>query len=143
MILNALEDMSLPVYGDGLNIRDWLHVDDHCEAIIDLVVHEGKVGEVYNIGGHNERTNLEIVRTILGELGKPESLIQFVPDRLGHDRRYAIDATKIRTQLNWQPRYTFDTGIRPTVAWYLESSEWCDHVRDDSYRDYYTQQYGK
>ena len=119
MISNALEDKKLPIYGDGKNIRDWLHVYDHCQAI-DLVLHEGKLGEVYNIGGHNERQNIQIVKLILEALGKDESLIEFVADRLGHDRRYAIDADKIRNELAWQPKYTFETGIKQTIRWYLD-----------------------
>jgi dTDP-glucose 4,6-dehydratase len=123
MIINALQDMALPVYGDGLQIRDWLHVYDHCSAI-DLVLHKGVNGEVYNIGGNNERTNIEIVKSILEILGKPESLITYVDDRLGHDRRYGIDATKIHTQLGWCPVHNFDTGIVQTVEWYLENRAW-------------------
>ncbi len=127
MILQALADQPLPVYGDGLNVRDWLHVSDHARAVA-LVLHRGQPGEVYNIGGHNERTNLEIVRTILQELGKPESLIEFVTDRLGHDRRYAIDPAKIERELGWKPAYTFDTGIHETIHWYLNHREWCRAV---------------
>ncbi|MBR2557187.1 MAG: dTDP-glucose 4,6-dehydratase, partial [Methanobrevibacter sp.] len=123
MISNALEDKSLPVYGDGKNIRDWLHVYDHCTAI-DLVLHEGKLGEVYNIGGNNEKENIYIVKLILEELGKDESLIEFVTDRLGHDRRYAIDSTKIQIDLGWKPKYTFEIGIKETIDWYLNNSEW-------------------
>ena len=125
MICNALQDKPLPVYGDGQNVRDWLHVEDHCRAI-DLVLHHGKSGEVYNIGGNNERTNLQIVKTILAELGKPESLITFVEDRPGHDRRYAIDATKIREELGWRPQYDFETGIKETIRWYRNNREWWD-----------------
>lgn len=123
----ALRDEKIPVYGDGLNIRDWLHVEDHCSAI-DLVLHEGKAGEVYNIGGNNERTNLQIVNTILKELGKSQELISFVTDRLGHDRRYAIDATKIRKELGWQPKYVFETGIKQTVQWYLSNESWLEQL---------------
>lgn len=123
MIANALNDKPLPIYGDGLNVRDWLHVEDHCRAI-DLVMHKGRDGEVYNVGGNNERTNNEIVRLILKELGKPEALITYVEDRLGHDRRYAIDATKITHELGWQPKYNFDRGIKQTIAWYLENKSW-------------------
>jgi dTDP-glucose 4,6-dehydratase len=123
MITRALADRKLPVYGDGLNIRDWLHVEDHCGAI-DLVLHEGKPGEVYNIGGNNERTNLEIVHTILNSLNKPASLIEFVKDRLGHDRRYGIDATKIIRDLGWKPTYTFNEGIVKTIDWYLQNQGW-------------------
>ncbi|MDP4092276.1 MAG: dTDP-glucose 4,6-dehydratase [Bacillota bacterium] len=119
MITNALQDKELPVYGDGMNIRDWLYVEDHCRAI-DLVLHEGRPGEVYNIGGNNEKTNLEIVKLILKELGKPDTLIKFVKDRLGHDRRYAVDSTKIRNELNWQPEMKFETGIIKTINWHME-----------------------
>lgn len=140
MILNALENKPLPVYGDGLQVRDWLHVWDHC-AGIDLVIHSGRPGEVYNIGGNNERTNIEVVRTILRLLDKPESLIRHVTDRPGHDRRYAINATKIRTELGWKPEYTFETGIKETVQWYLENRDWWTAVRNGSYMDYYETQY--
>ncbi|MCF8565017.1 dTDP-glucose 4,6-dehydratase [Alicyclobacillus tolerans] len=141
MVINALHDKPLPVYGDGQNIRDWLHVEDHCQAI-DLVLHNGRPGEVYNVGGHNERTNLQIVQSILSELGKPESLIQFVEDRLGHDRRYAIDATKIRNELGWTPRYTFEDGLRETIRWYVDHRDWWENVQSGEYRKYYEQQYG-
>ncbi|UOF91468.1 dTDP-glucose 4,6-dehydratase [Fodinisporobacter ferrooxydans] len=141
MIIHALSDKPLPVYGDGLNIRDWLHVQDHCAAI-DLVMHQGRVGEVYNVGGNHERTNLEIVKTILRELGKPESLIQFVKDRPGHDRRYGIDATKLRTELGWQPKYTFDTGIKETIQWYLQNKDWWQRILSGDYQVYYQKQYG-
>lgn len=141
MVINALHDKPLPVYGDGQNIRDWLHVEDHCQAI-DLVLHNGRPGEAYNVGGHNERTNLQIVRSILSELGKPESLIQFVEDRLGHDRRYAIDATKIRNELGWTPRYTFEEGLRETIQWYVDHQDWWENVQSGEYLKYYEQQYG-
>jgi dTDP-glucose 4,6-dehydratase len=127
MIIYALQDMALPVYGDGLQIRDWLHVHDHCSAI-DLVMHKGVNGEVYNIGGNNERTNIEIVKSVLKILNKPESLISYVDDRLGHDRRYGIDATKIHTQLGWSPVHNFDTGIVQTVEWYLENRAWWEDI---------------
>lgn len=140
MIQNALDDKTLPVYGDGLNVRDWLYVEDHCSAI-DLVIRKGISGEVYNIGGNNERTNIHVVKTILEELGKPESLIQFVQDRLGHDRRYAIDATKIRTELGWSPKYDYETGIRKTIRWYLDNQDWMNQVRTGAYRQYYDAQY--
>lgn len=133
MILNAIEDKPLPLYGDGLNVRDWLHVEDHCAAI-DLVCREGRSGEVYNIGGNNEHTNLEIVRTILLELGKPDSLIRYVEDRPGHDRRYAIDASKLTKELGWEPKYRFESGIRDTIRWYLDNREWWNRIRSGAYR---------
>lgn len=141
MISNALEDKELPVYGDGKNIRDWLHVHDHCSAI-DLVLHKGRIGEVYNIGGHNEKQNIEIVKLILKELGKSESLIKFVTDRLGHDRRYAIDSTKISEELGWKPKYTFETGIVETIQWYLDNQEWTNKIRSGEYQEYYEKMYG-
>lgn len=136
MITRALADESLPVYGDGANIRDWLYVKDHCAAI-DLVMRNGRAGEVYNVGGHNERTNLEVVRTILRELHKPESLIRFVKDRPGHDRRYAIDPTKIHRELGWQPQTPFDEGIRTTIRWYLENENWWKRILTGEYRSDY------
>ncbi|WP_163859868.1 dTDP-glucose 4,6-dehydratase [Paenibacillus elgii] len=141
MIANALEDKSLPVYGDGLNIRDWLYVEDHCSAI-DLVLHHGVNGEVYNIGGNNERTNLQIIKSILSQLGKPESLVSFVKDRLGHDRRYGIDATKISKELNWTPKHNFDTGIKETINWYLDNQDWWKRILSGEYQNYYKKQYG-
>lgn len=141
MIQNALEDKPLPVYGDGLNVRDWLYVEDHCSAI-DLVVRKGASGEVYNIGGNNERTNIHVVKTILQELGKPEALIQYVQDRPGHDRRYAIDATKIRTALGWSPEHDYESGIRATIRWYLDNQDWMNHIRTGAYQRYYDSQYG-
>ena len=132
MIRNALSDRPLPVYGDGLNVRDWLYVEDHCSAI-DLVVHEGRSGQVYNIGGRNERTNLQVVRTILRELNKPESLITYVEDRLGHDRRYAIDASKIRNELGWNPKHDYESGIRETIRWYLGHEEWLKRIETGVY----------
>lgn len=140
MVINALNDKRLPVYGDGLNVRDWLHVEDHCSAI-DLVVHQGEAGEVYNVGGNNERLNIEIVKRILMELGKSESLIQYVKDRPGHDRRYAIDATKIRTELGWKPKYTFETGILETIQWYIDNRNWWESIINGEYRNYYARQY--
>jgi dTDP-glucose 4,6-dehydratase len=127
MITRAKADQPLPVYGKGLQIRDWLHVDDHCRAI-DLVLQKGRLGEVYNIGGYNEKTNIEVVKTILKHLGKPESLITYVPDRLGHDFRYAMDPTKITTELGWKPQYTFETGIAETIEWYATQTEWLSAV---------------
>ncbi|MGM0884286.1 MAG: dTDP-glucose 4,6-dehydratase [Bacillota bacterium] len=140
MIQNALQDKSLPVYGDGLNVRDWLYVEDHCSAI-DLVLHKGRNGEVYNVGGRNERNNLQVVRTILEELNKPESLISYVKDRLGHDRRYAIDADKIRNELGWQPKFNYEDGIKETIRWYLSNKEWMEQVTSGSYQQYYDTQY--
>ncbi|MGE6230230.1 dTDP-glucose 4,6-dehydratase [Paenibacillus chitinolyticus] len=141
MIANALDGKSLPVYGDGLNIRDWLYVEDHCSAI-DLVLHSGRDGEVYNIGGNNERTNLVIIQTILAALGKSEDLITFIQDRPGHDRRYGIDASKITTELGWQPKHNFESGIRETIQWYLDNKEWWERIRSGAYQSYYEQQYG-
>jgi dTDP-glucose 4,6-dehydratase len=129
MISNTLEDKKLPVYGDGKNIRDWLHVHDHCTAI-DLVLHEGKLGEVYNIGGHNEKTNMEITRLILDAMGKDESSIKYVEDRLGHDRRYAISNDKITTELGWKPSLTFEEGIKITIDWYLKNQAWMKSIED-------------
>jgi dTDP-glucose 4,6-dehydratase len=128
LITKAGNNIQLPIYGDGLNIRDWLHVEDHCDAI-DLVIHYGKSGEVYNIGGNNERTNIDIAHTILAELGKPASLISYVQDRLGHDRRYGIDATKITTQLGWEPKYDFESGINGTIKWYVENVDWLSSIQ--------------
>lgn len=142
IISRALADEELPVYGKGENVRDWLHVSDHCEAI-DLILHKGKPGEVYNVGGHNERTNLEVVQTILKALDKPESLIKFVTDRPGHDMRYAIDPTKMETELGWKPKYTFDTGIRQTIKWYLNNKEWWQNILSGEYANYFEDQYGK
>ena len=141
MIANALNDKPLPVYGEGLNVRDWLYVEDHCKAI-DMIIHDGKVGEVYNIGGHNEKTNIYIVKKILELLGKPESLITFVTDRKGHDLRYAIDPTKIKNELGWEPDTMFDDGIVKTVNWYLENREWWENIISGEYVDYYEKMYG-
>lgn len=135
MISNALENVPLPVYGDGLNVRDWLHVYDHCTAI-DLVLHKGKSGEVYNIGGNNEKANIEIVKLILEKLGKSGSLIKFVKDRPGHDRRYAIDSTRIQKELGWKPKYTFETGISETIKWYLENENWWKRIKSGEYKAY-------
>ncbi len=140
MISNALENEPLPVYGDGMNIRDWLHVYDHCTAI-DLVLHKGTVEEVYNIGGNNEKANIEIVKLILENLGKSESLIKYVKDRLGHDRRYAIDSTKIQEELGWKPKYTFETGITETITWYLNNKEWWKRIKSGIYVEYYEKMY--
>jgi dTDP-glucose 4,6-dehydratase len=140
MILNAFEGKQLPVYGDGLYVRDWIHVEDHCDAV-DLVLTRGKTGEVYNIGAENERPNLEVVREILRLAGKDESLIRHVPDRPGHDRRYAMDSSKIRHDLGWRPRHVFEKGLEQTVAWYRDNGTWTERVRSGAYRDYYDRQY--
>ena len=140
MIHNATNDKELPIYGDGLQIRDWLYVEDHCSAI-DTVLHKGKIGEVYNVGGNNEKANIEIVKLILQELGKPESLIKYVQDRLGHDRRYAIDNSKITTELGWAPKYQFEEGIKMTIKWYMENNKWMDNVVSGQYEAYYTEMY--
>lgn len=136
MINNALQEKLLPVYGDGKQIRDWLHVEDHCSAI-DTVLHRGEVGEIYNIGGNNEKENIEIVKLILRSLDKSESLISYVQDRLGHDRRYAIDNSKITRELGWSPSYTFRSGIVKTIKWYLENKEWMDEINSGDYANYY------
>ena len=140
MIANALADKPLPVYGTGENVRDWLYVEDHCRAI-DMVLQDGKVGEVYNIGGHNEKSNLEVVKTILRQLGKPESLITFVGDRKGHDLRYAIDPTKIHHDLGWLPETKFDDGIRMTIQWYLDNEDWWKKIISGEYQQYYEKMY--
>ncbi|HEY2902146.1 MAG TPA: dTDP-glucose 4,6-dehydratase [Polyangia bacterium] len=141
MILNALEGKPLPVYGDGLQVRDWIHVEDHCEAI-DAVLLRGESGHVYNIGAENERPNLDVVRAILAGTGASPALIKYVPDRPGHDRRYAMNATKAKRELGWLPRHDFDNGLAQTIAWYRDNTAWCQNVRSGSYRDYYEQQYG-
>lgn len=140
MIINALTNKPLPVYGDGLNVRDWLHVDDHCRAI-DTIMRSGAVGEVYNIGGNNEWRNIDIVRLILRVLGKPESLISYVKDRPGHDRRYAMDASKLHRALGWSPSYSFETGIHQTIQWYLQNRTWADRVMTGAYQEYYRVMY--
>ncbi len=142
IISNALENKDLPVYGDGKNVRDWLYVEDHCEAI-DVVLHKAQPGSVYNIGGNNEKQNIEIVKLILQELGKPESLIKYVKDRPGHDRRYAIDSSKIQKELGWQPSRTFEIGIKETIAWYLNNTAWVADVKSGDYLKYYEAQYVK
>lgn len=140
MINNCLKDKQLPVYGDGMQIRDWLHVKDHCEAI-ETVLEKGITGEVYNIGGNNEKANIEIVKLIIESLGKDETLIKYVEDRLGHDRRYAIDNTKITKELGWAPKYTFEEGIKETINWYIENSEWLSRVINKDYMEYYETMY--
>ena len=142
MIANALADKELPVYGKGENVRDWLYVEDHCSAI-DLIIHKGRVGEVYNIGGHNERTNLEVVKIILKELGKSEDLIRYVTDRPGHDMRYAIDPAKIHNELGWLPETKFEDGIKKTIKWYLDNKDWWQHIINGEYKDYYEKHYSR
>ena len=139
-IANALADKPLPVYGEGLNVRDWLYVEDHCKAI-DLIIHKGRVGEVYNVGGHNEKQNIEIVKIICKELGKPESLITHVGDRKGHDMRYAIDPTKIHNELGWLPETKFEDGIKKTIQWYLDNREWWETIISGEYQNYYEKMY--
>ncbi|MBI1379662.1 MAG: dTDP-glucose 4,6-dehydratase [Planctomycetaceae bacterium] len=141
MIANARESKPLPVYGDGLYVRDWLFVRDHCEALL-AVLEKGQTGEVYNIGGNNEYPNIQIVKRILAELKRPESLIQYVKDRPGHDRRYAIDASKIQKELGWAPRFRFEDALPMTIRWYLDNDDWLQRVRSGAYRDYYAAQYG-
>ena len=140
MIANALNDKPLPVYGEGLNVRDWLYVEDHCKAI-DLIIHKGRVGEVYNVGGHNEMKNIDIVKLICKELGKPESLITYVTDRKGHDMRYAIDPTKIHNELGWLPETKFADGIKKTIRWYLDNQDWWKTIISGEYQDYYEKMY--
>ncbi len=140
MITNALADKELPVYGKGENIRDWLYVEDHCKAI-DLIIHNGRVGEVYNIGGHNEKTNLEVVKIILKELGKSEDLIKYVTDRPGHDMRYAINPDKIHKELGWLPATKFEDGIKKTILWFLNNKDWWQHILNGEYKEYYDLHY--
>ena len=140
MIINALHDKPLPVYGQGLNVRDWLYVEDHCKAI-DLIVRKGTIGEIYNVGGHNERANIDVVRTILKELGKPESLITYVTDRKGHDQRYAIDPTKIHEELGWLPETKFEDSIKKTISWYLSHQNWWEEIISGEYQNYYEKMY--
>ena len=142
MIHNAENNIKLPVYGEGKNVRDWLHVYDHCTAI-DLIMRKGESGCVYNVGGHNERANIEVVKTILKTLNKPESLISFVIDRKGHDLRYAIDPTKLVNDLGWKPKYNFETGIIETIKWYQEHQDWVNDVTSGEYQNYYNEMYGK
>ncbi|MDY6016502.1 MAG: dTDP-glucose 4,6-dehydratase [Oscillospiraceae bacterium] len=141
MIVRALEDKNLPVYGKGVNVRDWLYVEDHCKAI-DLIIHGGIPGEVYNVGGHNEKTNIEVVKTVLRYLSKPESLITYVKDRAGHDLRYAIDPSKITDALGWKPETEFDSGMKKTIEWYLANTEWIDEIKSGEYAEYSKRIYG-
>ncbi|XXF80661.1 dTDP-glucose 4,6-dehydratase [Myxococcaceae bacterium GXIMD 01537] len=140
MVVNALHDKPLPVYGDGANVRDWLHVEDHCAALL-LALEKGKAGEVYNIGGGAERKNIEIVKGILGLLGKPDSLIKYVADRPGHDRRYAIDPSKSKAELGWKAAHTFEQGLEETVRWYVDNAKWWERVMSGAYRQYFETQY--
>jgi dTDP-glucose 4,6-dehydratase len=140
MLNNALNDKDLPVYGDGLQVRDWLYVKDHCRAIWKVLT-EAPAGQIYNIGGCNEKTNLEVIKTILKELNKPESLITHVKDRPGHDRRYAIDASKIMNELNWKPTITFEQGMKKTIKWYLDNKKWLRNVASGDYQKYYDKMY--
>ncbi len=141
MIANAMNDEPLPVYGDGMNVRDWIYVDDHCRAIR-LAYEKGKSGETYNIGARNERENIDVVKSLLDALGKPHSLINFVTDRLGHDRRYAIDPAKAETELGWKPQVTWEKGLAKTIDWYRENQDWVSHIRNGDYREYYKAMYG-
>ena len=141
LITNAMADIPLPIYGDGMNVRDWIHVHDHCAAI-DAVLHHGKTGEVYNVGGHEELPNIEVARRILAAIGKDESLLTYVKDRPGHDRRYAIDSTKLENELGWKPCITFDGGLSETIAWYRGNASWVKHVRSGAYLKYYDEMYG-
>lgn len=140
MIVNALADKSLPVYGEGINVRDWLYVEDHCKAI-DLIIHKGQVGEVYNVDGHNEMRNIDIVKLICKELDKPETLITYVTDRKGHDMRYAIDPTKIHNELGWLPEIKFENGIKETIKWYLDNRNWWEEIISGEYQNYYREKY--
>ena len=140
IITRALANKKLPVYGEGLNVRDWLYVKDHCSAV-DLILHNGTLGEIYNIGGHSEKTNISVVKTILKQLNKPESLIEYVKDRAGHDLRYAIDASKIFNELGWKPETCFDDGIKTTIDWYLNNREWWEDILSGEYKEYYKKMY--
>ncbi len=141
MLSNAFADQSIPVYGDGQNVRDWIYVEDHCRAIFDVMT-KGRAGEVYNVGARNERRNLEVAESVLDALGKPRTLLKFVKDRPGHDRRYAIDPAKIEGELGWRPRETWESGLAKTIRWYEENADWVARTRSGAYRDYYAKQYG-
>lgn len=142
MICRAIKNQELPVYGDGLNIRDWIYVEDHCAAV-DIIIHNGKIGEVYNIGGHSERTNIQVVKTILKSLNKSDDLITYVSDRLGHDKRYAIDSSKFESELGWKPKTDFETGLLKTVEWYVNNEDWCEQTFTDEYKKYISKVYEK
>jgi dTDP-glucose 4,6-dehydratase len=141
ILANALNDEPIPVYGDGRNVRDWIYVEDHCRAIL-RILERGRPGGIYNVGARNERRNIEVVEAILNALGKPLSLIRFVKDRPGHDRRYAIDPTRVETELGWRPAETWESGLEKTIRWYQENGEWIARARSGAYRDYYAQHYG-
>jgi dTDP-glucose 4,6-dehydratase len=141
MICNALNDQAIPIYGDGLNVRDWIYVDDHCRAIL-AVLERGKSGAVYNIGARNQRRNIEVAESVLAALGKPKSLLSFVVDRPGHDRRYAIDPALVESELDWRPRETWQSGVQKTIEWYQQNSRWIERTRNNEYREYYRKQYG-
>jgi dTDP-glucose 4,6-dehydratase len=141
MISNAFADESIPVYGDGQNVRDWIYVEDHCRAILAVMEH-GSAGGVYNVGARNERRNLEVAESVLDALGKPRTLLKFVKDRPGHDRRYAIDPSKVESELGWRPRETWESGLAKTIRWYAENADWVARTRSGAYRDYYAKQYG-
>ncbi|MBC7932704.1 MAG: GDP-mannose 4,6-dehydratase, partial [Rubrivivax sp.] len=141
MLSNAMRDEPIPLYGDGQYVRDWIHVEDHCRAIL-AVMERGRAGEVYNVGARNERRNIEVAESVLGALGKSRSLIKFVKDRPGHDRRYAIDPMKIETELGWRPRETWESGLEKTIRWYKENPDWVERARSGAYREYYEKQYG-
>jgi dTDP-glucose 4,6-dehydratase len=142
MLSNALRDEPIPVYGDGRNVRDWIYVEDHCRAILAALL-RGRAGEVYNIGARNERRNIEVAESVLKALGKPASLIRFVKDRPGHDRRYAIDPVKAEAELGWRPRETWESGLAKTIRWYAENASWVERARSGAYREYYAKQYGQ
>ena len=141
MLANAMRDEAIPLYGDGQNVRDWIFVDDHCRAIL-LALEKGRSGAVYNVGARNERRNIDVARSVLDQLGKPESLIKFVKDRPGHDRRYAIDPSLVESELGWRPLETWETGLRKTIEWYKSNPEWVERARSGAYREFYAQQYG-
>jgi len=141
MLANALNDEPIPVYGDGLNVRDWIYVDDHCRAVLQ-VLEKGKIGAVYNIGARNQQRNIEVAKSVLDVLGKPHSLLRLVKDRPGHDRRYAIDPSLIENELGWRPRETWESGLRKTIEWYRTNTEWVDRARSGAYREFYARQYG-
>jgi dTDP-glucose 4,6-dehydratase len=141
MLANVMSDQPIPIYGDGLNVRDWIYVDDHCRAIL-LALENGASGATYNIGARNERRNIDVAKSVLGQLGKPQTLMKFVKDRPGHDRRYAIDPSRAESELGWAPRETWDTGLRKTIDWYQANTAWVERARSGAYREFYARQYG-